>query len=128
MVAAPADCGGCVCDASSCNEGLIHAAMYLINCRFGLHGPIEVLSREAVVTFMENRNQCEEIRAKPYGEDKYLDKCLQVLGVRRILEHSLLSEIACGNQPPDCASAHVAFHPFKDARKYLDCWNLAERK
>merc|ERR1712039_370212 len=87
MVTAPSHCG-CTCDASSCKEGLSQAAMYLINCRFGLHGPIEVLSREAVVTVMENREKCEEIRAKPYGEDKYLDKCLQVLGVRRILEYS----------------------------------------
>lgn len=126
MVTAPSHCG-CICDASSCNEGISHAAMYLINCKFGLHGPIEVLSREAVTTFMENYHRCADIRAKPYGEDKYLDLCMQVLGVRRIIEYSLLSEIACGMIPADCGSPHVAFHPFKDVDAYLKCWKLATK-
>uniref|UniRef100_A0A7S2HIV7 Hexosyltransferase n=1 Tax=Zooxanthella nutricula TaxID=1333877 RepID=A0A7S2HIV7_9DINO len=99
--------------------------MYLVNCRFGLHGPIEVLSREAVQMFVQGVDECQSLRRHPWGEDKYLDHCLQRLGVRRVLEFQLLSETACGQEPVNCASSNVAFHPFKGIQSYFDCWGQA---
>jgi len=122
----PGGCG-CSCGAASCSEGRRFGAMFLVNCRFGLHGPIEVLSREAVTTFIENVHKCEQIQAQPFGEDKYLDQCLQLLGVRRVLQYSLLSEIACGANPSPCGTPNVAFHPFKAVQTYFDCWGYADK-
>lgn len=123
----PSGCA-CTCGATSCEEGQRFGGMYLVNCRFGLHGPIEVLSREAVQTFVDNVHRCKKIQAKPYGEDKYLDKCLELLGVRRVLQYSLLRETACGQvDPAPCDAPNVAFHPFKEIQGYFDCWGYASK-
>jgi len=116
----PDDCG-CMCGSSSCYDGVKLGAMFLVNCRFGLHGPLEVLSREAVNTFVAGIPKCQGLRVNPWGEDKYLDHCLQQLGVRRVLKFDLLSEIACGQTTVECDSPAVAFHPFKDADQYFGC-------
>mmetsp|Transcript_62412 Transcript_62412/g.180935 ORF Transcript_62412/g.180935 Transcript_62412/m.180935 type:complete len:903 (-) Transcript_62412:56-2764(-) len=117
----PPDECGCLCGSSSCFDGLKLGAMFLVNCRFGLHGPIEVLSREAVNIFVAGIPKCATLRKNPWGEDKYLDHCLQKLGVRRVLKFDLLNEIACGQPAVDCGSPAVAFHPFKDAANYFGC-------
>merc|ERR1712037_246294 len=52
----PRGCG-CKCGAVACNTSA--SAMYLNNCRFGLHGPIEVLSREAVAIYLGGAVLCE---------------------------------------------------------------------
>jgi len=119
----PRDCG-CSCGDLACN--VTASAMYLNNCRFGLHGPIEVLSREAVATYISGADRCEAIQEKPFGEDEYLRRCLDKLGVRRVDEFSLLNEQACGVLPVICTSAHVAFHPFKSTGGYFGCWAAAE--
>merc|ERR1712032_1340807 len=76
--------------------------MYMINCKYGLHGPLEALTREAFEVFIHGIPQCEALRSQPWGEDKYLDHCLQLLGIRRVLAYELLDEIACGDIPADC--------------------------
>jgi len=121
----PLDCG-CKCGASSCYQNRDdRGAMFLVNCKFGLHGPIEVLSKDAIAVFESRIQECEVLRANPWGEDKYLDRCLQKLGVRRVLTYELLDETACGQLPVKCASSSVAFHPFKDIQAYFDCYGLA---
>merc|ERR1711933_701965 len=118
----PKDCG-CNCGHLACNVS--SSSMYLNNCKFGLHGPIEVISREAVATYIANLESCEDIRKQPFGEDKYLRRCLNKLGVRRVDKFNLLNELACGQQPVDCTSASVAFHPFKKMSEYFECWKQA---
>lgn len=120
----PRDCG-CNCGDLACNVSA--RSMYLNNCKFGLHGPIEVISREAVATYIANLHSCRDIQEQPFGEDKYLRRCLESLGVRRVDEFSLLNEIACGQQPVDCMTASVAFHPFKNMAQYFDCWTKAKQ-
>jgi len=104
--------------------------VYLNNCMFGLHGPLEVLSRNAVEVFAAGRATCAAQLAEKcggpcqWGEDMYLDQCLQLLRVRREYEQRLLTEDHC--EPPlgwdSCSGPGVvAFHPFKDADKYKEC-------
>jgi len=102
-------------------------AMYLNNCEYGLHGPIEVLSRAAVTVFMSQLSRCDSFAQQPYGEDTYLDHCLRLLGVTRVSEFSILNEKACGSNPAPCGSAHVAFHPFKTTSSYFGCWGYATK-
>mmetsp|Transcript_69870 Transcript_69870/g.227374 ORF Transcript_69870/g.227374 Transcript_69870/m.227374 type:complete len:894 (+) Transcript_69870:150-2831(+) len=100
-------------------------AIYVNNCRFGLHGPIEVLSASAVTAYVEGLSKCGFLLAQPWGEDKYLDRCMLALGVTRVNVFGMLSEIACGEEPAPCGGADVAFHPFKKFDEYFACWAFA---
>jgi len=120
----PTDCG-CDCDDFACD--LPKQAVYLNNCKWGLHGPIEVLSRRAVATYAAGLPKCVDLLQHPWGEDKFLDQCMQQLGVTRENEYSLLSETACGEQPAPCGTANVAFHPFKSIQSYFTCFEYADK-
>jgi len=118
-------------------------AVYLNNCRFGLHGPIEVLSRDAVSAYSRLSEACGDLvtdamntsnrgndERHAFGEDKFLTLCLDAIGVRRVDElRLLLSEQACGHWSSNvsCDAGTVAFHPFKDVRRYRECWGTARR-
>mmetsp|Transcript_98325 Transcript_98325/g.246412 ORF Transcript_98325/g.246412 Transcript_98325/m.246412 type:complete len:894 (-) Transcript_98325:201-2882(-) len=142
--APPVDCGcNCTrleaCDLSSDHDWRLDGryirgdlvinpqspAVYINNCRFGLHGPIEVLSSSAVTAYVEGLPRCEFLLAQPWGEDKYLDRCMLALGVTRVNVFGMLSEIACGEEPAPCGGTDVAFHPFKKFEEYFACWAFA---
>lgn len=111
------------------------AGVYLNNCQFGLHGPIEVLSRAAVKMWVANMEFCQSHFNKMcsgdclWGEDMFLDQCLwKVLKSTRIDEFRLLLEDHCA--PPSGWDAcidptAVAFHPFKSKDRYLECLSNA---
>lgn len=116
--------------------------VYINNCRFGLHGPIEVLSRGAVAAYADNPSACDGIQQaamdlRPpfddedhaFGEDEFLKLCLELaLHVRRVDEFDLLlSEKACGHWTDyvSCDQGKVAFHPFKDIASFSECWDNA---
>jgi len=106
-------------------------AMYLNNCKYGLHGPLEVLSRRAVGVFEAGLERC---RRHPHpvdiGEDWFLAGCLDLLGVNRSDAFDMLCEVECGLQPSPCLSgpSHcVAFHPFKTPERYFQCLGEATK-
>lgn len=121
----PEDCG-CSCDDMACEEPE-EASMYLNNCKWGLHGPLEVLSRRAVAAYVSGLPQCTQMRQHPWGEDKFMDNCMSQLGVVRTNQYRLLSETACGEEPAPCGTADVAFHPFKSIQSYFSCWGFADK-
>jgi hypothetical protein len=114
-------------------------AVYLNNCRFGLHGPIEVITREAIDLYAEKSGDCESIRKDAmdmtaawddedhaYGEDEFIHRCFDHLGVKRVDELGLLlSETACDQESVPCDEGKVSFHPFKTMQEYFDCWGKA---
>jgi len=114
-------------------------AGYLNNCEFGLHGPIEVLSREGVAAYAKDPSACEGIRhdamdlSHPhddedhaFGEDQFLRLCLEKVGVRRVEEFDLLlAEKACGQKPVVCQAGKISYHPFKGIQEWFNCWGLA---
>jgi len=110
-------------------EGPAHGAkLSFINCRFGLHGPIEVLSRSAVATLGAGMDRCRLERAvglDTEGEDMFLSRCLDLLGVLQVEDYGLLSEEACMERPFPCRSGKVAFHPLKEANMFLQCLKQA---
>lgn len=111
--------------------------VYLNNCRRGMHGPVEVLSRLAVEKWWSGIPSCQvhfgELCSGPceWGEDMFLDQCLhKVLQVAREDELSLLVEEAC--DPPQnwhsCQdAAAAAFHPFKDIESFSACLLATQR-
>lgn len=105
--------------------------VYLNNCRFGMHGPLEVFSKAAVVRLVDGWEECEAgFRIKcsgdcRWGEDMFIDQCLsKVLNAKREDEYNLLTEDHC--DPPDnwddCSdTSKAAFHPFKQWDLYKQC-------
>lgn len=112
------------CD--SCDAEL-QRAMYLNNCQFGLHGPLEVLSRGAVVALVSGLQRCNALRQLPWGEAWFLDHCLPQLGVRREHQRALLDEERCGQHPEPCEAPRVAFHPFKAWNGFQACHEHAKK-
>jgi len=110
---------------------------YLNNCRMGMHGPVEVFSRNAVAAWGAGRGACKAHFNKlcsgkcQWGEDMFIDQCMwKVLKLQRVFEASLLVEDHC--KPPagwkDCKdTTMVSFHPFKDSDKYKECMFASER-
>jgi hypothetical protein len=115
------------------DEELAHSpkGIFLNNCKLGLHGPIEVISRRALEVFAASMD-----RSCGYApqEDVYLQGCMKSLGVKQVDRFdSLLAEQECARdgwkQDPDwmkCASSKAAFHPFKNPDEYQACLGRAK--
>jgi len=107
--------------------------VYLNNCKFGLHGPLEVFSKFAVSTWAAGSAKCvqhfDTLCSGPclWGEDMFIDQCLEkVLLVKRLNVWSLLSEAHCDSPDwQECKSGAVAFHPFKHEDEYRTCMENA---
>jgi len=117
-------------------------AGYVNNCKDGMHGPIEVVSRKAVgalawdyrttpnKTYPSRCVAAQELSR--WGEDMFLDKCLmETLGVKREFDVRLMCEGSCGC--PDwywCQNGtrRVTFHPFKTVDNYMNCLANAMHK
>eukprot|EP00419_Tripos_fusus_P052989 CAMPEP_0172800910 /NCGR_PEP_ID=MMETSP1075-20121228/2859_1 /TAXON_ID=2916 /ORGANISM="Ceratium fusus, Strain PA161109" /LENGTH=487 /DNA_ID=CAMNT_0013638877 /DNA_START=120 /DNA_END=1583 /DNA_ORIENTATION=- len=104
------------------------SSLYFLNCRlsFGLFGALEIMSRVALQSFYDGLERCKQVLPwRSFGEDMFLRKCLDFLGVTPRSDFSLLSDGYCGEQPSPCISGKVAFHPFKNVETYLKCTHEA---
>jgi len=109
--------------------------VYLNNCKFGMHGPLEVLSREAVRTWAAGSQRCllhfHKACSGPcfWGEDMFMDQCLsKVLLVKRDDDFNVLVEDHCDPPPgwQKCLDgSKAAFHPFKNPDQYKQCWDAS---
>mmetsp|Transcript_31192 Transcript_31192/g.83443 ORF Transcript_31192/g.83443 Transcript_31192/m.83443 type:complete len:647 (-) Transcript_31192:159-2099(-) len=108
---------------------------YLNNCKMGMHGPVEVFSRNALQAFGRGKDHCLQhftgLCSGPckWGEDMFLDQCLwKVLNVTREFEWALLQEDHC-DPPPGWQACNApgiaAFHPFKTVKGYQECLGSA---
>lgn len=101
------------------------------NCKIDdMHGPLEVLSRGAMIVFQRGIQRCRDSDVtdeKMWGEDVFLRQCLDFLGVAKVNDWELLSETACDEDlSQGCISGKVAFHPFKDVDSYFKCVDEAK--
>lgn len=105
-----------------------NAGVFINNCKFGLHGPFELVSRRGLEVYAQYRVICETDPKRPPQEDAYLQRCLKKLGVQQIDDFNLMVEDHC--QPPpgwqSCRSGHAVFHPFKTPQLYQQCISNAE--
>jgi len=101
--------------------------LFFRNCpKFAsMQGPLEVLSRDAVANFNRNYRNCVNgIDQSHIGEDGFLQKCMEMLGVGSSQDWSLLVDKYCGQEPAPCTNGWAAaFHPFKDVNLYAKCLN-----
>ncbi|CAJ1331582.1 unnamed protein product, partial [Effrenium voratum] len=99
--------------------------VYFNNCKFGMHGPLEVFSQKAVLTLQGLFGTCYDYFMDlcsgdcNWGEDLWVDQCLKRRGnatIDRVNNYQLLEEEHCDPKEgwEDCSDPEkVAFHPFK---------------
>lgn len=111
-------------------------AAYINNCRYGMHGPIEVFGTESVEALAVDYHRSWDGKAPKkcvseqhfgqWGEDMFMDQCLhKILEVSpRPTDENLLCESHCKcdawywcNEGPDV----VSYHPFKSVSAYKNC-------
>jgi len=132
--------------------------VYLENCKFvrmSLHGSLEVVSKDAFGTFLDNLEECktslpwknaEHGHFRYYGEDKFLQFCMDKHGVDRVPSRQMVDRVpkdeklygihltvSCpghrtkferkvGKWNPNCTRSMTAgMHPFKTVKKWLEC-------
>lgn len=89
-----------------------------------MFGSVEVLSRIAVDTYLGNEASCKGLPWNNWGEDYFMGKCLQMIGVVPIDDFNIVKDGACsGVWCNDGWTA--AFHPFKSVEAWESCYKTA---
>jgi len=126
--------------------------IYLENCKFvkfGFFGNLEVISRQGFATFIANLDDCkkalnylgreEDYGMEPWGEDLFMQRCMDLNGVDRVSAWDVTTDGACeAYRPenmkknkkwkPDCAvTTTAAMHPFKKPKDYFSCLKDTQR-
>lgn len=100
-----------------------HAA-YLVNCNSGgwkLYGSIEAFSKQAMGRYNDHAKKCLRLPWHGWGEDSYMQHCMDMLQVRAIPDFALVGDARCSYAP--CSDQwRAAFHPFKDVGGYMNCY------
>mmetsp|Transcript_41645 Transcript_41645/g.90756 ORF Transcript_41645/g.90756 Transcript_41645/m.90756 type:complete len:962 (+) Transcript_41645:71-2956(+) len=108
---------------------------YISNCKYGLHGPIEVFSVGSMEALAADYHRSWDGKAPKtcvdgmhfgsWGEDMFIDQCLgKMLGEKSTLDSRMICEAHC-----DCPAYYwctngtdrVSFHPFKSVDAYAVC-------
>jgi len=99
--------------------------VYVRNCEkfHSMQGPLEILSRGAVQTFSSSVDRCKQgVDRTQVGEDGFLQKCLDLIGIQSHDDWTMLNDKYCGMAPRPCTNTwNVAFHPFKRLGDYFSC-------
>jgi len=87
-----------------------------------VYGAVEVFSNSAIQVWAENGHDC--YAPNTYGEDYYITRCMDHLGVGRVLDEKVLGDNLC--MGANCADGWIAaFHPYKDIDSWEQCYNTA---
>lgn len=101
---------------------------YVVNCAKPympegpmMFGALEALTRSALDTYYNGVGSCTgNMPWKEWGEDLFMGKCLEFLGVGRINDFNIYSDGVC--RGVDCADPDAAaFHPKKDPDSWHAC-------
>merc|ERR1712241_664020 len=122
--------------------------VYIENCHkvmFGFFGNLEVISQDGFSSFLANLETCKSTldwkgedpdwEAGPWGEDLFLQKCLDKIGVPKVSNFTMTADGACpADRPkelqkatnlkwqPNCLDINaVSYHPFKKPDEYFKC-------
>lgn len=111
--------------------------VYFNNCKFGMHGPLEVFSQNAILALQGHFKDCYFYFRKlcsgdcHWGEDLWVDQCLKRRAnetISRVNKYGLLEEQHCDPEEDwdSCENPHkVAFHPFKSESSWQRCMQHA---
>lgn len=102
-------------------------AAYLVNCnRYGikLFGSVEAFTKQAMDRYARFTKTCLALPWHGWGEDNYMQNCMNKLGVTVVADFGLVGDARCHYAPCSDRSRAV-FHPFKDVAGYMKCWQEA---
>jgi len=89
-----------------------------------MFGALEVFSRDALDTYYHNVETCKQLPWRPWGEDFFMTKCLDSLGVYGLGDFEVLGDNLCLGAV--CGDGLMAgYHPFKTIATWFDCWGQA---
>merc|ERR1712079_216628 len=100
--------------------------LYIRNCNqpnhIAMQGSIEIFSRKAIETYGEQVQRCKgELNWHGWGEDSYMQHCMEHLGMGGVQKFDLMSDVNCA-QFPCTDTSRVSFHAFKTENGWWDCW------
>jgi hypothetical protein len=100
-------------------------ATYLVNCQtetWRLFGAVEAFTKEAMTRYRQNEGKCKNLPWHGWGEDTYMQKCMDSLGVPAFPDFTLVGDSRCSYAP--CSDhSRPSFHPFKDVGSWMSCWH-----
>merc|ERR1740123_2394848 len=101
---------------------------YIVNCAKPympegpmMFGALEAISRLAMDMYFWKEDDCKNgLPWQEWGEDLYMGKCLEKIGVDRLNDWQIYSDGVC--RGVDCGDPDAAaFHPMKDAGSWRGC-------
>jgi len=128
--------------------------VYIENCQkvmFGFFGNLEVVSSDGFASFLSNLETCKatldwkgedpDWKYGPWGEDLFMQKCMDKIGVSKVSNFTLTNDGACkADRPetiqkiknlkwsPNCNDANsVSYHPFKNLSGYFQCLAITQQ-
>jgi len=103
--------------------------VYVPNCGKWLSGPklygsIEVFSIAAMQTYQERVAECKSLPWSGWGEDYYMQHCMDQLDVQMASDFDQVGDARCVAAP--CTDwTKVAYHDFKELDDWMKCFNQA---
>jgi hypothetical protein len=90
-----------------------------------LYGALEVFNEAAMRKYSQNEWSCtQQIGFGGMGEDEYIDKCMQKLGARQLIDYTLVGDHRCMSaECPDTWRA--AFHDYKSVDAWANCYKTS---
>lgn len=104
--------------------------VYFANCgKYGgkplLYGALEVFSQAAMKAYAANKEECKRMDWQGWGEDYYMQECMDAMGVTSVLDSLQVADDRCLGSP--CNDyLKVGFHPFKDVDSWKTCHQQAD--
>merc|ERR1719433_1417677 len=71
-------------------------------------------------------NDCIKLPWAGWGEDLFLEKCMEMLGAQAKNDFTLVGDHRC--MPAECEDiSRASFHDYKSELLYLNCWNRSRK-
>mmetsp|Transcript_20043 Transcript_20043/g.69581 ORF Transcript_20043/g.69581 Transcript_20043/m.69581 type:complete len:558 (+) Transcript_20043:79-1752(+) len=107
-----------------------HRPIYIKNAPIGIGasnggflGAIEILSKTAVETYLDNAQECIKNIGLESGEDGYMKECMDALGIAYMRDELMMHSTV---NPTDCQVKEIAaFHPIKIEGNWAGCYEIA---
>lgn len=107
-----------------------HRPIYIKNAPIGIGvsnggflGAIEILSKTAVQTYLDNAQECIKNIGLESGEDGYMKECMDALGIAYMRDELMMHSTV---NPTDCQVKEIAaFHPIKIVGNWAGCYETA---
>jgi len=101
--------------------------LFVMNCdRYGklaMYGALEIFSIHAFNTYLKGTQRCQkDLPWHGWGEDYFMSHCMDMLGVGRLPDFTLVGDKRCHFAP--CTDhSRVAYHDFKNLSDWMKCWH-----